>query len=43
MVDLWIACRLRKDAALPTAGGVGDQPAALMDEFRLLDALSQES
>ena len=28
--------------ALPCAGGVGDQPAALMDAFGLLDAWSSE-
>lgn len=28
--------------ALPCGGGVGEQPAALMDAFALLDALARE-
>jgi hypothetical protein len=28
--------------ALPAAGGVGDQPAALMDAFAMLDAWARE-
>jgi hypothetical protein len=28
-------------AALPCVGGVGDQPAALMDAFALLDVMSK--
>jgi len=43
VVDLWISCRFRGGQSLPTGGGVGDQPAALMDAFRQLDMLSQES
>lgn len=30
-------------AVLPCSGGVGDQPAALMDAFDILDALIAES
>ena len=29
-------------AALPAAGGVGDQPAALLDAFALLDSMVKE-
>lgn len=44
VLDLWEACRvpgpmggtLRMN---PCAGGVGDQPAALMDVFRMVDDL----
>lgn len=28
--------------ALPRAGGVGDQPAALMDQFELLEKIARE-
>jgi hypothetical protein len=51
VVDLWQDCRRFGGAgalgmgallALPCAGGVGDQPAALMDAFALLDAWSKE-
>ena len=42
-MDLWFACRRHMGmfgsfTALPCAGGVGEQPAALMDAFALLDA-----
>lgn len=40
VVDLWLACRragAMKATALPCIGGVGDQPAALMDAFAFLD------
>lgn len=45
VVDLWLACRrnmgmMGSFTALPCAGGVGDQPAALMDAFGMLDAAS---
>lgn len=42
VVDLWLRCRrnmgmLGSFTALPCPGGIGDQPAALMDAFALLD------
>lgn len=48
VVDLWFACRrhmgmMGSFTALPSAGGVGDQPAALMDAFMLLDQGSRGS
>lgn len=44
VVDLWLRCRplagkLGGPSPLPCSGGVGDQPAALMDAFDMLDAL----
>lgn len=47
MVDLWLRCRaagatmLGGVAVLPGSGGMGDQPAALMDAFDILDAASR--
>ncbi|HEV7658833.1 MAG TPA: hypothetical protein VGO55_03205 [Allosphingosinicella sp.] len=43
MVDLWFTCRrnmgmMGSFTALPCSGGVGEQPAALMDAFALLDS-----
>lgn len=43
-VDLWLDCRRMSGPygarMLPCAGGYGDQPAALMDAFRLFDMLA---
>ena len=41
VVDMWMAMRLReKDGGhfLPSAGGMMDQPAALIEAFGILDA-----
>jgi hypothetical protein len=43
VVDLWFTCRrnmgmMGSFTALPCSGGVGEQPAALMDAFALLDS-----
>lgn len=40
VVDLWIACR--RDKALPSAGGSGDQVAALVDAFAALDRMMND-
>lgn len=47
VVDLWASCRrqmgmLGSFTTLPRAGGVADQPAALMDAFDLLDGAAAE-
>ena len=39
MVDLWFAHHAGRGRHLPIAGGLGDQPAALMDAFHLLDMM----
>jgi len=41
VVDIWITLRgMRQHGlALPCAGGLVDQPAALMDAFAVLDGL----
>jgi hypothetical protein len=44
VVDLWLLCRRHAGiggAPLPCPGSVGEQPAALMDAFRLLDRAMQ--
>lgn len=46
VVQLWLRCREfgggMGGRALPGPGGVGDQPAALMDAFRALDGMMAE-
>jgi hypothetical protein len=40
VVDLWLQCRMRggpDTPLLPQAGGMLDQPAALIDAFDMLD------
>ncbi|MCZ4340574.1 hypothetical protein O4H52_03075 [Sphingomonadaceae bacterium G21617-S1] len=47
MVDLWLLCRahatLYGGCPLPTAGGPGEQPAALLDAFALLDGIATDA
>ena len=45
IVDLWFCCRRVGGVdgkALPASGGVGDQPAALMDAFMMLDDFAKD-
>jgi len=48
-VDLWLRCRSRGTGplgggapVLPSAGGLVDQPAALMDAFDMLEQMVSE-
>jgi hypothetical protein len=46
LADLWLEIKLRGEAAatlLPVAGGLLDQPAAMMDAFRLFDRWHHEA
>lgn len=47
VVDLWMRCRAAGNAmiggaVLPGAGGMTDQPAALIDAFDMLDAAMKQ-
>jgi hypothetical protein len=46
VVDLWLAARSHAGSmggrALPCSGAIGDQPAALMDAFALLEMWANE-
>ncbi len=47
VLDLWAVCRTRDGFGgimkhPPCAGGMGEQPAALMDAFAMIDAIVAE-
>lgn len=47
VLNLWLTCRrgggmMGTFTALPCAGGVGDQPAALIEAFAILEKAAKE-
>ncbi len=46
MIDLWQLCRVNAGPfggrVLPCAGGPGEQPAALLDAFAMLDGMVKD-